>query len=147
MDKIAQELDRKQGFMDLRQELEQIEDNKLAYVLARSKTTSVKKACADADISTSTFYAWDDHDKLEELANLMKVDRAVEVEMRLRDSLPDAVQVIIEGLQERRYDTKFKSAVEILDRTLGKPTQKQEVSGKIEGDMVINLSWDLDGDE
>lgn len=122
--------------MDLRQELEQLEDNKLAYVLARSKTTSVKKACKDADISTSTFYAWEDHDKLDELANLMKVDRAVEVEMRLRDALPDAVQTIIDGLRERRYDTKFKAAVEILDRTLGKPTQKidqkTEHSGSIE---------------
>lgn len=136
-----------EGFMDLRQQLEQLEDSKLAYVLARSKTTSNKKACKEADISTGTFYAWDDREELNDLANRMKVDRAVEVEMRLRDSLPDAVQVVIDGLQERKYDTKFKAAVEILDRTLGKATQKQEVSGKIDGEMTINLSWDLDGEE
>jgi hypothetical protein len=137
-------MDEKQGIMDLRQELEQLEDNKLAYVLARSKTTSVKKACKDADISTSTFYAWEEHDRLDELANLMKVDRAIEVEMRLRDALPDAVQTIIDGLNERRYDTKFKAAVEILDRTLGKSTQKQEINAKVDGEVVVNLSWDND---
>ena len=128
--------------MDLRQELEKLDDNRLAFVLARSKTTSTKKACADADISTSTFYSWEDRAQLEEIANLMKVDRAVEVEMQLRNALPDAVQVVIDGLIERRYDTKFKAAVEILDRTLGKATQnvnqKTEVSGKVE--LVVD--WD-----
>lgn len=139
MDKTAQVLDKNEGFMDLRQELGQLEDNKLAYVLARSKTTSVKKACNDADISTSTFYAWDDHEKLDELANLMKVDRAVEVEMRLRDSLPDAVQTIIDGLKERKYDTQFKAAVEILDRTLGKPTQKIDQKVDATNEIIVTI--------
>lgn len=133
--------------MDLRQELEKLDDNRLAYVLARSKTTSVKQACKDADISTSTFYSWDDRDSLEEIANLMKVDRAVEVEMRLRDALPNAVQVVIDGLQERKYDTKFKAAVEILDRAIGKATQrveqKTEVSGEIKQYVTISPDdWD-----
>ena len=121
--------------MNLRNELEKVNGNKLAYVLARSKTTSNKKACKEADISTSTFYSWNDHEHLENLANRMKVDRAVEVEMRLRDSLPDAVKVVIDGLTERRYSTQFKAAVEILDRTMGKSTQrinqKTEHSGEV----------------
>mgnify|MGYP001251073175 CR=1 FL=1 len=125
--------------MDLRQELEQLEDGKLAYVLARSKTTSNKKACKDADISTGTFYTWDDRDRLNELANMMKVDRAIEVEMRLRDSLPDAVQVVIDGLAERRYDTKFKAAVEILDRTLGRATQRIDQKTDHSGEIVVTI--------
>ena len=133
--------------MDLRQELEKLDDNRLAYVLARSKTTSVKQACKDADISSSTFYSWDDRDGLEEIANLMKVDRAVEVEMRLRDALPNAVQVVIDGLKERKYDTKFKAAVEILDRAIGKATQrveqKTELSGVIKQYVTISPDdWD-----
>jgi hypothetical protein len=60
--------------------------------------------------------------------------------MRLRDALPDAVQVVIDGLKERRYDTKFKAAVEILDRTMGKATQKidqkTEQSGTIKVEYV-----------
>ena len=145
MDKTAHPLDSKQGIMDLKQELQKLEDNKLAYVLARSKTTSTKQACKDADISTSTFYAWDDRDRLEKLANLMKVDRAYEVEMRLRDALPDAVQTVIDGLQERRYDTKFKAAVEILDRALGKPTQKIDQHTEHSGTVELIVDWDEDG--
>ena len=130
--------------MDLRRELEKLDDNRLAYVLARSKTTSTKKACADADISTSTFYSWEDRAQLEELANLMKVDRAVEVEMRLREALPEAVQVVIDGLTERRYSTQFKSAVEILDRTMGKPTQKIDQRTEHSGKIDIVVEWDDD---
>jgi hypothetical protein len=130
--------------MDLRRELEKLDDNRLAYVLARSKTTSTKKACADADISTSTFYSWEDRAQLEELANLMKVDRAVEVEMRLREALPEAVQVVIDGLTERRYSTQFKSAVEILDRTLGKPTQKIDQKTEHSGKIDVVVEWDDD---
>ena len=130
--------------MDLRRELEKLDDNRLAYVLARSKTTSTKKACADADISTSTFYSWEDRAQLEELANLMKVDRAVEVEMRLREALPEAVQVVIDGLTERRYSTQFKSAVEILDRTMGKPTQKIDQKTEHSGKIDVVVEWDDD---
>jgi len=130
--------------MDLRRELEKLDDNRLAYVLARSKTTSTKKACADADISTSTFYSWEDRAQLEELANLMKVDRAVEVEMRLREALPEAVQVVIDGLTERRYSTQFKSAVEILDRTMGKPTQKIDQRTEHSGKIDVVVEWDDD---
>ena len=128
--------------MDFKQELEQLEDSQLAYVLARSKTTSNKKACKDADISTGTFYSWDNRDKLNELANLMKVDRAIEVEMRLRESLPDAVQVVIDGLTERQYSTQFKAAVEILDRTLGKSTQKIDQRTEHSGQVELVVDWD-----
>ena len=128
--------------MDFKQELEQLEDSQLAYVLARSKTTSNKKACKDADTSTGTFYSWDNRDKLNELANLMKVDRAIEVEMRLRESLPDAVQVVIDGLAERQYSTQFKAAVEILDRTLGKSTQKIDQRTEHSGQVELVVDWD-----
>lgn len=130
--------------MDLRQELEKLDDNRLAYVLARSKTTSVKQACKDADISTSTFYSWDDRDGLEVIANMMKVDRAVEVEMRLRDALPNAVQVVIDGLQERKYDTKFKAAVEILDRAIGKATQRVEQKTEVSGGVKQYVTFSPD---
>lgn len=127
--------------------LQQLTPNELDFVMARSSHNSVKDACKEAGLSQSTVYGWDNREDLEQMALELRLDRHVEVELKLRDALPEAVKTIIDGLKERKYDTKFKAAVEILDRTLGRPTQKQEVSGKIEGDMVINLSWDLDGDE
>ena len=132
---------------DLINRLQQLTPNELDFVMARSSHNSVKDACKEAGLSQSTVYGWDNREELEQMALALRLDRHIEVELRLRDALPEAVQTIIDGLKERKYDTKFKAAVEILDRTMGKPTQKQEVSGKIEGEMVINLSWDLDGDE
>jgi transposase len=132
---------------DLIARLQGLRPEELDYVMARSSNNSIAKACKEANLSESTVYRWDNRDQLDALAAALRLDRHVEVELKLRDALPEAVQVVIAGLKERKYDTQFKAAVEILDRTLGKPTQKQEVTGKIDGEMVINLSWDIDGDE
>jgi len=121
---------------DLIAKLQELNPNELDFVMARSSQNSVKDACKEAGISQSTVYGWDNRVELEEIALALRLDRHVEVELKLREALPDAVEVIISGLKERRYDTKFKSAVEILDRTMGKPTQKidqkTEQSGTIE---------------
>ena len=120
---------------DLIEKLQRLNPNELDFVMARSSQNSVKKACKEAGISQSTLYGWDNREELEEFALALRLDRHVEVELRLRESLPDAIGVIIDGLKERRYSSKFKAAVEILDRTLGKPTQridqKTEVSGEV----------------
>lgn len=104
--------------------------------MARSSHNSVKDACKEAGLSQSTVYGWDNREELEQMALALRLDRHIEVELRLRDALPEAVQTIIDGLKERKYDTKFKAAVEILDRTMGKPTQnvnqKTEHTGSIE---------------
>jgi hypothetical protein len=90
-------------------------------------------------LSQSTVYRWDNRDQLDELAAALRLDRHIEVELKLRDALPDAVQVVIEGLKERRYDTKFKAAVEILDRTMGKATQKIDQNVNASGEIIVTL--------
>jgi hypothetical protein len=42
-------------------------------------------------------------------------------------------------LKERRYDTKFKAAVEILDRTMGKATQKIDQNVNASGEIIVTL--------
>jgi GDP-D-mannose dehydratase len=123
---------------NLRDKLLRLQDNQLDYVIARSKTTSVRKACDDIGISTSTLYGWDNREELEVLANELKVDRYIEVEMKFRNALPDAVDIIIAGMSKeedgQRYSTRFRSACEVLDRGIGKPTQRvdQQTDGKME---------------
>jgi hypothetical protein len=129
---------------NLRKRLLGLTDNKLDYVIARSKTTSVRKACSDIDISTSTLYGWDDREDLEQLANELKVDRYLEIEMKLRDALPDAVDVIIDGIYKdrdgKRYSTRFRSACEILDRGIGKPTQQINQNNNGEVEIVVRYA-------
>jgi transposase len=115
--------------------------------MAKSSNNSISSACKAAGLSESTVYRWSNRDELDALATALRLDRHIEVELKLRKALPDAVQVVIDGLIERRYDTKFKAAVEILDRTLGKATQnvnqKTEVTGKVE--LVVD--WDDTADD
>ena len=136
---------------DLRQRLLSLQDNKLDYVIARSKTTSVRKACDDISISTSTLYGWDDREQLEELANELKVDRYIEVEMKLRNALPDAADIIIDGMYKdkdgQRYSTRFRSACEVMDRGIGKATQKIDQKTEHSGKIEIIVDWDDDDDQ
>ena len=126
---------------DLILKLQELEPKELDYVMARSSSNSIAAACREAELSTSTFHNWDNKDDLEELALKLRLDRHAEVELKLRQALPDAVEVIIEGLKERKYDTKFKAAVEILDRTMGRPTQKIDQNTKHTGEVVV-VNWD-----
>ena len=129
---------------DLIKQLQELDPNELDYVMARSSCNSVKEACKQIGLSPSTLYGWDNREELEDLATALRLDRHVEVELKLREALPDAVEVVIEGLKERRYNNKFKAAVEILDRTLGRPTQKIDQKTEVSGQVVV-VSWDDDG--
>lgn len=126
---------------DLINKLQGLTPNELDFVMARSSINSVKEACKSAGISQSTLYGWDNREELEEIALALRLDRHVEVELKLRDALPAAVEVIIEGLKERKYDTKFKSAVEILDRTMGRPTQRVDQKTENSGEVTVNFQW------
>jgi hypothetical protein len=126
---------------DLIAQLQKLEPEHLDYVMAKSSHNSIAKACAAAGLSQSTVYRWDNRDYLEELALALRLDRHVEVELKLREALPDAVKTIIDGLKERRYSAQFKAAVEILDRTLGKPTQKIDQKTEHSGTVVV-VNWE-----
>ena len=124
---------------DLIKQLQELEPNELDYVMARSSCNSIKEACREIGLSPSTLYGWDNREQLEELAAALRLDRHVEVELKLRQSLPDAVEVVIEGLKERHYSNKFKAAVEILDRTLGKPTQRIDQKTEHSGEVGLTV--------
>jgi len=122
---------------DLIAKLQELKPEELDYVMARSSNNSIAATCKAAGLSDSSVYRWENRDELDELAAALRLDRHVEVELKLREALPDAVQVVIEGLKERRYSEKFKAAVEILDRTLGKATQKIDQKTEHTGSIEI----------
>ena len=124
---------------DLLAKLQELKPEQLDYVMARSSSNTIGKACEAAGISESTIYKWENRKELDDLALALRLDRHVEVELKLREALPDAVQVIIDGIKERRYTDKFKAAVEVLDRTLGKPTQKIDQKTEHSGSVTIPM--------
>ena len=129
---------------DLIAKLQELKPEELDYVMARSSNNSVAAACKEANLSQSTVYRWDNREELDVLAGALRLDRHIEVELKLRQALPDAVEVVIDGLKERKYSEKFKAAIEILDRTMGKPTQKIDQRTEHSGKIDIVVEWDDD---
>lgn len=128
---------------DLKTDLELLEDAQLDYVVARSKVRTDAQGFRDAGIPKSTFYKWPEETRnyLNELAQRVKRESALRAIMILQDAAEDAANVKVQGLESRKEHIKQAAATEILDRNLGKPTQKQEITGK-DGAPIISVNWD-----
>ena len=135
---------------DLIAKLQDLKPEELDYVMAKSSNNSVAAACKEANLSQSTVYRWDNRDDLDALAAALRLDRHIEVELKLRQALPDAVEVVIDGLKERRYSEKFRAAIEILDRTMGKPTVNIDQNTNQSGEVticIIEVEQDVDDND
>lgn len=129
---------------DLRTDLDQLEDSRLDYVLERSKVNSDSQGYKNAGIAKTTFYGWsaEERKKLNDIAQSMKRNRAIAVNMVLQDAAEQAAITKVEGLKSRNERIKQDVATEILDRVAGKPTQRQEITTS--GELVIK--WE-DGED
>jgi len=126
---------------DLRTELDQLEDQRLDYVMARSRVNSDAQGYRDANIPKATFYSWaeDERKRLNDLAQRVKREVATRALMILQEAAEQAAKVKVEGLKNRNDNIKQAAASEILDRIIGKPTQRQEVTGKDGG--PVEMTW------
>jgi len=134
---------------DLQAILEGLEDRELDYVLERSKVSKDSQALRAMGISPGTFYGWEKNkrDHLNELAQELKRASAVRATMILQGAVEEAANVKIEGLKEKR-DKRLKQnvATEILDRQLGKPTQRQETELSTKDDKPIFIVSHIEDD-
>ena len=111
---------------DLKAEIEQLDDDlQRAYVLERSKVNTDKAGYTNAGFSRGTFYNWDSEirDYLNNLAQRVKTEVALQIMLRLQEAGMDAVEVKIGGLQARNENIKQRSSTEILEWLIGKPSQ------------------------
>ena len=122
--------------------LDGLEDRELDYVLERSKVSKDSEAFRAMGISPSTFYCWpkERREHLAEVAQRLKRASAVRAMMILQGATEEAAQIKVDGMRQKR-DKRIQQAcsTEIMDRVLGKPTQKQEV--KTDEKINIVLSW------
>ena len=132
---------------DLRTILDQLSDQRLDYVMARSRVNSDAAGMKDAGLSRATFYGWptEERERLNELAQRVKREVALRATMILQGAAEEAAQVKITGLRSRNEHVKQDVATEILDRIIGKAANKTEITGKDGGAIVIN--WDDDGNQ
>ena len=128
---------------DLRTELDQLKDSRLDYVIARSKARTDAEGYREAGIAKASFYSWPEEERarLNDLAQQVKRASALRAMMILQDATEEAARVKVEGLKSRKENIKQDAASEILDRMIGKPVIRQEVSGR-EGGPIIVVNWD-----
>lgn len=122
---------------DLRTLLDQLVDNRLDYVMARSKCNSVSEALRQSGISRAAYYSWskDEQAYLEDVAQRVKRETATRALMVLQDAAEQAAKVKVAGLTNRDERIKQNVATEILDRTIGKAANPIELTGK-DGEAV-----------
>ena len=121
----------------LRDELEQLEDNRLAYVMARAVATSDRQGYTEGGVAKTTFYKWseEERNKLNALAQRFKRETAERALMILQDAAAFAAEVKVSGLKSRDERVKQAAATEIIDRTIGKTDQP--VSGEV--NIVVTI--------
>lgn len=99
------------------------------FIAARLKTRTDKEAAESIGIRPKIPTQWSNKPEIN--AYLLKVqqDAAKKAEQLLEAHLFEAAMVKVSALQSEDEKIRQSAATEILDRNLGKPKQRQELSG------------------
>jgi hypothetical protein len=130
---------------DLQTKLTQLENSQMIdYVMARSEVTSDKQGYENAGVSKPTFYGWgkEKREYLNELARDLKVATGLKARLLLSGATERAAEIKIKGLESRKEHIQQSVSTEILDRMLGKPTQKNETEQS--GEIILRIVRDND---
>ena len=136
---------------EIRNILEPFEDREVDYIMQRMQTTNDKAAYSTVGISRGSWYNIPEERRIamNEAAQKIKRERAAIAMMNLQDVVAEASGVIIETMQSddrRNKKMKFDAATQILDRVLGKPTQRTQNDNNNSGEMTINVKYEDEQD-
>lgn len=115
-----------------------LDERETAYVLARSDAFSNNQALKVCGFSIG-WLRNKDIDDLNSRAESLRKDKAIRASMILADAVEEAAKVKAAGLKSRDERVKQAVATEIIDRELGKVPQRQEVTGKDGGVIVVEF--------
>jgi hypothetical protein len=116
-----------------------LDTREIEYVKARANAKSDREACKIAGVSRGWLSNRDSEDLLKR-ATAFKADVTYRAQMILEQAVEKAAQVKVDGLESNDKHIKQAAATEILDRRFGRPTQRQELTGKDGGAIVVE--WD-----
>ena len=116
-----------------------LDAREIDYVQARANAVSDSEALRICGYSRGWLNSHD-KDNLNDRAMAFKTDNALKAQIILDQALEQAAKIKAEGLLSRNERIKQDCASEIMDRRMGKPTQKidqkTEQSGKITVEYV-----------
>ncbi len=115
-----------------------LDERETAYVLARSECVSNSEALRKCGKSEGWLYKRNIED-LNSRADILRKDKAIRASMILAEAVEEAAKVKAAGLKSRDERIKQAVATEIIDRQLGKVPQRQEVTGKDGGVIVVEF--------
>lgn len=119
---------------DFKTILNELEPQLQSYVFARSKAKSKAEAFEESGLSKSKFYELPEEkqNQLEKLAAELKVNRHLMAEPKLVSAMEMAVDVLIEIAKDASNPANVRLAAvnSILDRTMGKATERVDVTSK-----------------
>lgn len=116
---------------NLQDVLETLSDREIDFVFARSNAKTDTDARSDAGISNGLWYSWPEERRqyLIEVANQLRVNTKFKAQRILQEAAEEAAKLKVAGMKSRKENIAQAAATEILDRGLGKPTQRQELTG------------------
>lgn len=135
---------------DLKAQLEslkQLNRSRFDYVIARAQSRSITDALERIGFSSPWYYRFSEEEraKLEGLAMELHAYQTLKAFYILEQAVADAAEIKVSGLKDRDSKIKQASATEILDRAMGKPLQKSEITGDDGGAINIIITQRTDG--
>jgi len=121
----------------LQDALAQLSTDQIRYIVVRQGYTSDKDAADALGMKPDRVYHWPPIVK--EACRLMAGDGIVVARHVLRKNLAKAALIKAAGLDSDNERISQDVAAEILDRELGKPTQRQELGGPDGSPLVVNI--------
>jgi len=115
------------------------------WVWARLQEATDAAAAKRVGLHPATVCRWPNKKQLDGAVAALLDDAIEAARMMLADVLLEAVRVKIAGLHSRNEPIRQNVATEIIDRVLGKPSQRQEITGAGGEPIIVNIIRD-DGD-
>lgn len=117
--------------------IDQLTTDQMRFVVARQEYSSDKDAAEAIRVSPRTVKGWKaDGAPIDDAVRLMAADGLVMAGKLRRRALARAMAIKVAGLNSDDERLRQSVATEIIEWEMGKPTQKQEVSGP-EGNPLI----------
>lgn len=101
--------------------------NQRRFVIAMLESPTKKEAAEAIGMSPDTVYRWPD--EVFDAIAAIEADRQASAISILAANVPKAAMVKTAGLDSDNEKIRQDSATEVLDRVLGKPMQRSEVTG------------------
>ena len=136
---IGQEKEQKSTSEQLEAVLGRLTTDQIRFVVARQECATDKDAADAIDVKPNTVYKWKAEAPVDEAVRLMALDGVIVAKELRRRNLAKAMAVKVAGLDEDDPRLRQGVATEIIEWELGKPTQKQELTGADGG--PLELKW------